>query len=314
MSLEPQPVTKSIIDKKTSLREQTLIDELRATFLQLTQIQNKSQGEKRWLDNVNRLNDLVISEDPRGFLQWDVISRTMEVGDADYLEIELNFLKILPNWERWEQAIRETPIGQPTLSSIYPASSGNLIHHAYHIGQFEEKTGTKIEDLDFIFEFGGGYGGMYRLIHNLGFQGKYVIFDFPAFSALQQYFIKSIGLEVHTVDSFKSAKTGVLCISDVGYLKKLLSNNKSADNSLFIATWSISEAPIDFRTPILSLINDFKAYLIAYQGWFEGNDNLNYFENWKAEQTEVIWHHSKIEHIPNSYYRDNYYLLGQKRL
>lgn len=293
-------------------KEQKLIDELRNTFHKFSNIGDNTQGEKRWQDNVKRLNELVSSEDPRNFLQWDVIKRTMEVGDADFIGIELDFLKKGSCWSRWQRAIREVPIGNPTFSTIYPASSGNLIHHAYHVAQFEDKTGINIKNVGYIFEFGGGYGGMYRLIHNLDFEGKYVIFDFPAFSALQRYFIQSMGLKVHTIESFKSAQNGVICISDLQQLEMLISECTPSENALFIATWSLSECPLDFRKRVLSMLTQFRVFLIAYQGRFEGNDNIEFFDNWKKNNQQYDWHNYKIDHISNDFYGNNYYLIGQK--
>jgi hypothetical protein len=152
---------------------------------------------------------------------------------------------------------------------------------------------------------------MYRLCHNLGFDGKYIIFDFPMFSALQQYYIKSIGLELHNVDSFESAKHGVICVSDIQILQDLLLTNiSSRDKNMFIATWSLSESPVDLRYKILSLIAEFKAFLFAFQGKFEEVDNVEFFNNWMKKQVEKSWFKSTIEHIPNEFYRNNYYLIG----
>ncbi|MBI3633888.1 MAG: hypothetical protein HY226_06415 [Candidatus Vogelbacteria bacterium] len=289
-----------------------LINELQNDFREFSNVSDTFQGEKRWLDNIKRLSELVSTEDPRHFLQWDVIKRTMEVGNADFVGTELSFLRNGTDWNRWQQAIREVSVGDPTLSAIYPASSGNLIHHAYHIAQFEGRTGIDIRSFDYIFEFGGGYGGMYRLIHNLGFEGKYVIFDFPAFAALQRYFIKSIGLKSHTVESFKLDTSGVICVSDFQELKNILS--EFLPNALFIATWSLSECPIDFRLKILSLLDQFRAYLVAYQGRFEGQDNIQFFDSWKKSRQQYDWHNYKIDHIPNDYYFNNYYLIAQRTL
>jgi hypothetical protein len=297
-----------------STKEIFLLEELRSTFLKLSEpVKNVSQSEKQWRDNIDRLKTLVLSDDPSSFLQWDVIKKTMDVGNADYIETELEFIRNLEDWTRWEKALKEVLPGRPTL---YPntKSSGNLIHHAYHVAQFEEKTGSNIASLDTIVEFGGGYGSMYRLVHNLGFRGKYVIFDFPAFSALQRYFIKSIGLDVHDENTFESSQNGVLCISDIEILQSILNSNKiSYDNSMFLATWSISETPLNFRKLILELVTKFKSFLIAYQGQFENSNNIEFFENWKNQLENIDWYNSKIKHMPNEYYKDNFYLIGNKR-
>ena len=65
-----------------------------------------------------------------------------------------------------------------------------------HLALFEETTGSKIDTLELIFEFGGGYGSMCRLAHNLGFNQAYIIFDLQPFSALQNYYLSSLDLPV----------------------------------------------------------------------------------------------------------------------
>jgi hypothetical protein len=292
--------------------ENQLIKELRDK-LEIISETNESniQGEQQWISNIKRLNTLVKEENPESFLQWDVIKRTMVVGNADFIDIELQFLKSLTDWEdRWKPAIKEVKSGEPTLYPEYPESSGNLIHHAYHIAQFENTSGFKVSDMNIIFEFGGGYGNMYRLLSNLGFKGKYIIFDFSQFSALQEYFIKSLGLKVLTIDNFKTANSGVLCISDLEDLRQALSQCADIKEAMFLATWSISETPISFRESILSLVTKFRYYLIAYQGQFEDNNNIEYFNLWKNTLEDFEWVSFKIEQIPNTYYRDNFYLIG----
>jgi hypothetical protein len=111
----------------------------------------------------------------------------------------------------------------------------------------------------------------------LGFTGKYLIFDLPYLSALQQFYLRSLGIPVHSVESFKSAKSGVLCISELEQLAKVLSRNPAANHSLFIATWSISEAPIYVRESVLSLASQFYSYLIAYQAQFGEVNNIHFF-------------------------------------
>ena len=170
------------------------------------------------------------------------------------------------------------------------------------------EMGIDPKKLDFVFEFGGGYGSMCRLIYNLGFQGKYVLFDLPAFSALQKFFLKSIGITVHSFEIFKSAQHGVHCISDLEELKEILSNDKE-NNSMFIATWSISETPIELRNPVLSLALSFKAFLIGYQAQFGEVDNIGFFKDWTSAQDNVEWQDWQIEHLPNR----NRYLVGKRK-
>jgi len=294
-----------------SLREQKLIDDLKNTFKKLSNedATGHSHPERIWKQNINDLRELVLTENPREFLRWDVISGTMFVGNEDYVVTELNHVRGKPDWkERWEKAIEEVETGFPIPFNKFPRSSGNLIHHAYHVSLLEEKTGVSPDQIDFVCEFGGGYGCMCKLFHNLGFNGKYVIYDFPHFSALQEYFLKTVGITVHTFDNFQSEKTGVACVSDIDALKDILSTYEGYSNSLFIAMWSISETPLHIKNSILPIVSHFDSILIAYQDKFGGMDNIKYFETYKSNyEHEIQWNQWRIKHLPG-----NTYLIGTR--
>ena len=207
--------------------ETKLIENLRAEFskLPLEETENCSPAESAWKENSNRLRQKILSDDPRNFLRWDVITETMCVSNEPFVEIEFNHLRRSHGWQKqWKNAIKETSVGHPIPFFLYPQSSGNLIHQAYHLCRFEEKTGTKINTFNFIFEFGGGYGSMSMLLHNLGFKGKYIIFDIPQFSALQGYYLQSIGLPIYTGKSFGLSRSNVICISSIDDLRIMIKN------------------------------------------------------------------------------------------
>lgn len=134
-----------------------------------------------------------------------------------------------------------------------------------------EKTGKKFNELNFTLEFGGGYGNLCRLIHKLGFQGKYIIFDLPVFSALQKYYLKLSGLPVFE----EIIATGIFCINDIKKLIKILRKYTPTDKdkNLFIATWSLSESPLHVRRKISEFFPMYGYYLIGYQDKFGEIDN-----------------------------------------
>lgn len=291
-----------------SAQEKVYIDELRTTFRKIPSIKSTNEllPDMAWLGHMNILQENVLNRDPRKFLRWDVISGTMFAGNASYISKELKYLKGCSDWKmRWTSAIEESSVGHPVLYPFYPKSSGNLIHHAYHVAQFEERTGVKVHNTNYVFEFGGGYGSMCRLLFNLGFKGEYIIFDLPQFSALQRYFLKNMGLPVLSSNTFSNYETGILCLSDRQELNALLAERKEKSNSIFIATWSISESPISIREVILPQISDFSLFLVAYQDRFGGINNLDYFKNWQDTYKDVMWYNSKIDHLPG-----NNYLFG----
>lgn len=292
-----------------TLREQELIEDLNKTFQKLPyeEVADCSQSETIWKKNINTLRELVLTENPRKFLRWNIILNTMFVGNENYVAAELRHLRAKTDWnERWQKAIEEIDTGSPLPFNKYPRSSGNLIHHAYHMSQFEENTGIPVDKIEFVCEFGGGYGCMCKLFHNLGFKGKYVIFDFPHFTALQKYYLKTIGIPVQTFDQFQSADNGVLCISDIEDMKEIIPTNSNYSNSLFIAMWSISETSLHIRNSILPLVSYFDAIFIAYQDNFGEMDNIRFFGIFKQlYEGKMHWSQWKIRHLPG-----NTYLVG----
>jgi len=271
-----------------------------------------SPSEKAWTEFGKRLRDLVMGDDPRRFLRWDVIRKTMFVGSSLYVARELKYLKRRPDWEsRWKPVLREDSCGHPKPYFLYPASSANLIHHAYHLCQMEEKTGLSIDQVNLVVEFGGGYGGMCRLVHRFGFKGTHVIYDLPTFSALQQFYLQSLGLTPVRTAPFAGHENGpgAILASATNDIRQLLSS-MAPTRSAFIATWSLSEAPVPVRQEILNLVSGFDLFLIAYQERFGEVDNRQFFEGWKpALADRVDWQEWEIEHLPGSRY-----LIGSARI
>ena len=175
--------------------------------------------------------------------------------------------------------------------------------------KLETKTKAKIRRLNFVLEFGGGYGNMCKLFKQFKFKGKYVIFDLPCFCTLQKYYLKSHGYKILGFNDFLESKTGITCISDYEELKIILKKNHFRENCLFVAMWSISEAPINLRKKILTLLGNFSFFLIAFQKEFEKIDNLRYFRKIQKEFKGVKWNEIVIKKP-----RRNYYLIGEHKI
>lgn len=290
-------------------REIQLVEELRGNFRNLPEAipAGPSEIAKSWTEHLRRLRHLVLNEDPREFLRWEVIRYTMFLANSVCGVKEIFHLR-RNNWKsRWEPAIQESSAGRPVPFYLYPKSSGNLIHHAYHLSQLEDRTGIRMERMGLLVEFGGGYGGMCRLVHNLGFKGKYLIFDLPEFSALQKYFLKSIGVPVLDSAALDSAPSGAGNVTDLEDLRRILAS-RGTTPAAFIATWSLSETPIALRRPILELLAGFDVFLLAYQEIFESIDNLKFFAEWKASLPGVEW-----QDFPNTLIPGNRYLFGTRK-
>lgn len=241
-----------------------------------------------WQSNRLRLRTEMLRRDARGFLTWQVIRDTMFPPPyAAFARTELKFLK-QHNWRAWQGVIRERAAGLPLPCLFYPLSSSNAIHQAYHLCRFEVETGVPVRDLASIVEFGGGYGSLCRIAHAAGFGGTYAIFDLPEQLALQRYYLRGVGVR------------HVKSISDISVLQNVADRLRGP--RLLIATWSLSESPLELRKQVAAAVRGFDAFLIAYQSEFGGVDNGGFFREWQTWFTGVSWKSFAIEQVPPSTY------------
>jgi SAM-dependent methyltransferase len=262
-----------------------------------------SEAEKAWIDYRIRLRKAILEDDASDFMNWEVIKSFIYLNTSPK---EFKSLKNLPSWGKFEKALGESLVGRPKLFPDYPLSSGNLIHQAYNLSQLMEIGNCPVEDLPQIVEFGGGFGTMCKLVHQLGFKGRYIIFDLPECSALQEYYLNAVGLQTEIkIDQITDSKQCIVLLSDVKQLKQQL--EISAGSFAFIAVWSISETPIDVRNRIFDLVSGADYYLIAYQNYFRDVTNTDYFVRLSAKKSQLRWYNYPIGH-----FAEHNYLIGTK--
>jgi len=247
--------------------------------------EGSTQVFSEWNRNRQKLRNDLRKKDPRNFLRFPVVQYTMfhESKKSEY-----DFLKQQGWWDKWSQALTETSTGNPRPYSYDKSTSGNLVHTAYNLARFLTTFPTDISKIKRVTEFGGGYGAMARLFFNLGFTGEYIIYDLPEFSAIQKYYLDSHSLHL------------VQTISDLKDLQKVTSEPHSP--TLFIATWSISESPVELREKIFNLVTNSDLWLMAYQPKFENTDNKKYFESFIKNHLEISWRQEAINHLPHQTY------------
>jgi putative sugar O-methyltransferase len=288
--------------------ESQLMGELRQSIRELPPLlpeSSETSAEGIWTRNRIAIREKILSDDPRRFLNWEVIKNTMFFSNTPYITPAFESLRQSEKWEgRWRAATRESKVGLPLKFPADAESSGNLIHQVYNLSQFEEHSGRAIEDFKTVVEFGGGYGSTCRVAHQLGFSGSYFIFDLPELSALQRFYLKLNGVHVTDAGSNAEATDGVVCLSSIPELKSAL-ETQAID--LFIANWSVSETPLDLRREFLPLVAGAGAFLIGYQDDFGEVDNRQFFTDWSACQQGVSWTTVRIEHLPA-----NNYLIGTR--
>ena len=207
-----------------------------------------------WTNYQASLRQHLTNDDLSNFLQWSTIQATMFVGNAPYIEFEYDALLSSPNWRKWAKAIKEPMIGNPTMFN--ERTSGNLIHQAYHLKQWLDRTQQRLEDMSSIVEVGAGYGAMCLLCRRLGFKGVYCIYDLPELEAIQKYYLGN--------------REDTLWLSDIWRI------GLAEPCDLFIASHSLGEMPIVERERYLSQVAA-KEYLFVSSYEYGGVDNQAWF-------------------------------------
>ena len=243
----------------------------------------------------------------KDFLRIGFIQKTFFLHNRFFVYSELKILKNQINWPLYKKLIAEDSIGNPIRYFLYQDSSGNRINHAYHLSVLSNELNIDLYKIKSIFEFGGGYGCMARIFSKFNSQIKYAGFDTPYVNLLQYYYLKYNDLDVGF--SFKNKYT---LISN---LKKIKNNYKVNSNNLFIANWSLSETPIEFRENFIEIIKKSEFILISFQEKFEDINNLDYFNKLRSKISKS----HKIKILKNKFYTGNminrqnhYFFIGKK--
>lgn len=253
------------------------VDELKAAFAGLEPME-PVEPEHSWKFWAWDLRQNVLNNDPEDFLNWPGLVTTMFVGNAPYIDYEISRLNEELD-SNLSDVLKEPRFGNPAIYhyDAYLKTSGNLIHQAYHLSHFD---GWLLE-LETIVEIGGGYGAMALICHRLGFRGRYIIYDLPEFSLLQQYYLSNVG------------------VPDVEFVTQI--DNKQTEADLLIGLYSLNEMPLHARSAIIDLCPA-QSYLIAYGANWGGVDNMAWASGLMKHKRGYNWRNWNIPHLPNCWY------------
>ena len=111
----------------------------------------------------------------------------------------------------------------------------------YHIAKYEDVTGNKIDSMNTILEWGGGYGNMAKILSRLSGQKTYILVDSPTILTLQWLYLSSVfspdSVNVITSDNKEIVKgkfnlVPTSCIEILDHI----------NIDMFISTWALSES------------------------------------------------------------------------
>ena len=258
---------------------------------------NTIHFNKKYLKNTHNLFNkkilnLLKKRKLTNFLRKNFIQKMFFVHNRLFILKELLELKKDKNWILYKKLIEEDNVGNPVRYFLYPKSSGNRINHIYHLSVLTKEFNINLKKLNNVFEFGGGYGCMARIFSKINKRTVFTCFDTSIVNLLQYYYLKQNNLDVGF-----SKKNKFHLISNI---KKI---NTRYSNSLFIANWSLSETPINFRKKFIKSIKNSKLILISFQESFENINNLKYFKNLKKNLKKKF----EIKIIKNEFYKGNFF-------
>lgn len=255
--------------------------ELQNAFHKLPPLEVKS----KWDEHRLALRNHVKKDNIARFLRWEVIHSTMFVGEAPYIELELDDL-LADKTKTWGTALHESNVGDPPRLSYCEWTSGNKVHQCYHLQQLIKHTHINPTELRWVFEFGGGYGAMCHVMHRLGFKGNYALADFPEFLLLQEYYLSQHNIEAEYPPVPLPGGPGRV--------------------GLFIALFSMSEVPIQVREKTVERV-EAESYLFAYHPTWDGVDNIKWFKSVQDRMLDYRWWDFEAKYKPE--YR---YLVGAR--
>lgn len=207
---------------------------------------NECKPTEAWGKFLNKIEHNILSEDIKNFKNWWAIKQTMAAGNPN-IGFTKSHLIELKKHQKW-------PILEKILNKEFTT---NAVNHTYYLLPLINKINT----FNNIFEFGGGFGNMCRINHELGFNGEYIIFDFPELLTIQKHYLSDYNFNVKFTCSY---------------------NDIDTEGDLFISTHALEESPRATIDKILSKIRNFKNFLFVFSGGqsifekFCVENNINY--------------------------------------
>ena len=155
----------------------------------------KSLKKTHKVFNLKMFN-LLKSNNLKNFLRKGFVQKMFFVHNRLFILNELKALKQNKNWQFYRNLINEDSIGNPVRFFLYPKSSGNKINHVFHLSILKDEMRINLKTINYIFEFGGGYGCMAKIFSKINKSINYSCFDTFYVNLLQFYYLKHNDLNV----------------------------------------------------------------------------------------------------------------------
>lgn len=257
-----------------------------------------------WQKNTTEIESIFLNELPFSFLRNQMLKHTMFAHlPKSATMIEKGYLKKNFDDSFLKMILKEHSTGKPILNDFEFRSSGNSIHHLFHLAKFYTENNQEISTIDHIIEYGGGYGNMARIAKNINQHCTYTIIDIPIFSYIQLVYLRTVLGKDNVVlfedtNEIQPGKVNIIPLH-IPLLKALATSDYTPN--IFVSTWALSESNKKTQEMVLGF-DYFKArsLLLAYQKKDEKFAYAQDIEN--LPNTYTTDYATEIECLPNNYY------------
>lgn len=254
---------------------------------------NSSNALDHWNKITSELKTQLINDDSN-FLRNKYIRDALHPDQYYYSFLYYKELRKNYNKTTLIEYCSDVGLGNPLRDLILKGASPASIKHFYLLNKIQQDFKINLKEFNSIVEFGGGYGSMCRIaFNNLEISNEWLIIDLPIMLELQKIYLKE------TVSKIKFQK--------INFFNDFMNLNVR-DKSIFIATWSLSETPIEFRKKMEDWLVSFEYIFIAFQENYNNQSNLDYFQDLKLR---LINTHNVNLNVCE-FYPGHYYFNGQK--
>ena len=185
------------------------------------------------------------------------------------------------------------------------------IQHVFHFYNLYSSTGTLLSQYKQIIEYGAGTGDNAATIRELGFEGLHIVIDIPPMLFMQQYFLRYSGWPAYLGHGLQLLNGRSTILESTFHRYHGLSSHISAaehKDTLFMATWSLTETHAQERDRIFPLLKAFGTILITFGGDdLEGLNNkidmLKRAKEFENTHSICVWE------LPN--HANNFYFIAQ---
>lgn len=200
-----------------------------------------------WWEFSQTIKNEVLIKPYFGFFRSPVIKETM-TGLHYKKDHKLLIENIYDTFnENTSELLNEDACGEPLLlRNCNYKTSFTRVMHCYQAAKLQEITDLQKNKM--IMEWGGGYGGLCRIVKKINPNITYVIVDLPCSIALQFLYLSTVlsedSVEIFDGLNFSAGKIILVPSTDL----EKIPESYSAD--IFVSSWALSESSSDAQKAV----------------------------------------------------------------